>query len=108
MPAGQSRQPRGAHHVRLGQPFTTHHLAEIAGWLPEGERRTRYLARAGAILDSLASSYAPADGTSNALLLHGVYNKPEGHGIDEGTLWGDYFYLEALTRAARPDWALYW
>ena len=83
-------------------------LAEIAGWLPEGERRTRYLARAGAILDSLASSYAPADGTSNALLLHGVYNKPEGHGIDEGTLWGDYFYLEALTRAARPDWALYW
>ena len=39
------------------------------------------------------------DPASNALLLHGVYDKPKGVGVDEGTLWGDYFYLEALTRA---------
>ena len=29
-------------------------------------------------------------------------------GVDEGTLWGDYFYLEALTRATRPGWVSPW
>ncbi len=45
---------------------------------------------------------------SDALLLHGVYDLPKDVGVDEGTLWGDYFYLEALMRAAVPDWRPYW
>ena len=40
--------------------------------------------------------------------LHGVYDLPKGIGVDEGNLWGDYFYLEALTRSARPGWKPYW
>ncbi|SIR03366.1 unsaturated chondroitin disaccharide hydrolase [Alkalispirochaeta americana] len=35
------------------------------------------------------------------LLLHSVYSKPHNNGVDESTLWGDYFYLEALMNAAR-------
>jgi unsaturated chondroitin disaccharide hydrolase len=46
--------------------------------------------------------------TSNALLLHGTQNRNSGAGVDEGNLWGDYFYLEALTRLSRPDWTPYW
>lgn len=46
--------------------------------------------------------------TARALLRHGVYDKPKGIGVDEGTLWGDYFYLEALTRATRPGWKHPW
>ena len=49
----------------------------------------------------------PAE-SSDALLLHGVYDMPKLVGVDEGTLWGDYFFLEALTRASRPDWQRYW
>lgn len=44
---------------------------------------------------------------SNALLLHGVYSKPEGLGVDEACLWGDFFFLEALARRAR-GWAPFW
>ncbi len=40
----------------------------------------------------------------NALIERGVYDAPKNVGVDEGTLWGDYFYLEALLRVARPDW----
>lgn len=84
-------------------------LAETAGWLPDGRRKARYAAQADAILASLAASYSTADNPrSNALLLHGVYDLPSGNGVDEGTLFGDYFYLEALTRQARPGWTLYW
>lgn len=84
-------------------------LVEIAGWLPEGEDKARYLDRAAAILSSLASSYSTADHPqSNALLLHGVYDRNSDAGVDEGNLWGDYFYLEALVRSVRPDRTLYW
>ena len=84
-------------------------LIELADQLPNGPQREAYRATAANILTSLISEYATAgDPSSNALLLHGVYDKPKGIGVDEGTLWGDYFYLEALTRATRPDWSDPW
>ncbi|MGH3282168.1 MAG: glycoside hydrolase family 88 protein [Trebonia sp.] len=81
-------------------------LLELGG-LDDGAGR--YRRAADDILDSLIVNYAPVpDGSSDALLLRGVYDMPKGAGVDEGTLWGDYFYLEALTRRARPDWQPYW
>ena len=82
-------------------------LLELAGQL--GAAGDRYRAAAGTILDSLIGHYSAAGHPeSNALLLHGVYDKPKAVGVDEGTLWGDYFYLEALTRVTRPGWAHHW
>jgi unsaturated chondroitin disaccharide hydrolase len=68
----------------------------------------RYRAAAGRILGSLIERYAGRRPDSDALLLHGVYDKPKGIGVDEGNLWGDYFYLEALTRVTRPGWTNHW
>ncbi len=77
-------------------------LAKITG-------RTDYQETADAILDSLEKNYATtAEGPENCLLLHGVYALHAGRGINEGNLWGDYFYLEALLRRARPEWVSYW
>lgn len=45
---------------------------------------------------------------ANGLLLHAVYAKPQGRGIDEMNTWGCYFYMEALHRMLDPDWKLYW
>lgn len=68
-----------------------------------------YRAAAGRILASLIDGYSTAvHRESNALVSHGVYDKPKGVGVDEGNLWGDYFYLEALTRVTRPDWSDHW
>lgn len=84
-------------------------LQEMARWLPEGEQRQRYQKAAGRILDSLVRDYTPsAESSSNALLLHSVYDMPKSIGVDEGCLWGDYFYMEALMRSLKPDWHLYW
>jgi unsaturated chondroitin disaccharide hydrolase len=82
-------------------------LLELVRWLPAGPRRSGYAA-AEDILASLIANYAGHWPETNALLLHGVYSKPHGAGVDEGNLWGDYYYLEALTRLARPDWQRYW
>jgi len=84
-------------------------LQEIVKWLPDGARRQRYQAAATMILASLAENYSTCDHPeSNALILHGVYGKPHGVGVDEANLWGDYYYLEALMRTTKPDWHLYW
>ena len=50
---------------------------------------------------------------SNGILLHGTYardskeNTCKNRGVDECNTWGDYFYMEALTRMI-TDWKLYW
>jgi unsaturated chondroitin disaccharide hydrolase len=83
-------------------------LLELAKHLPAADPdRGVYEQAASAIAASLARHYAAPLDTSNGLILHGVYNKPEGAGVDECTAWGDYFYLELLTRLARP-WRPYW
>jgi unsaturated chondroitin disaccharide hydrolase len=84
-------------------------LDELARLLPDGEGRERYRAAALEMLTSLAAGYAtPADSDSDALLQRGVYDLPKSVGVDEGTLWGDYFYLEALVRLTDPGWKPYW
>ncbi|MCE6994987.1 glycoside hydrolase family 88 protein [Saccharothrix sp. S26] len=84
-------------------------LYELAEHVDDAGTASRYRAEADAILTTLATSYSTAhDSASTALLLHGVYDKPKNVGVDEGNLWGDYFYLEALSRRLRPDWRSHW
>ena len=61
------------------------------------------------IMNSLIDNYLTKDNpTANGLLLHGTYSKPGNNGVDEMTIWGDYFYMEALHRMLDPEWNLYW
>ncbi|MEP7285009.1 MAG: glycoside hydrolase family 88 protein [Chloroflexota bacterium] len=84
-------------------------LIELVHYLSEGDRQRRYQTAAEAILSSLVANYTPRNlSESNALLLHSVYDKPKAIGVDEGSLWGDYYYMEALTRTLKPDWKVYW
>ncbi|GAA4935144.1 glycoside hydrolase family 88 protein [Actinoplanes utahensis] len=83
-------------------------LLELAAAVP-ARRAGHYRTAAGRILRALIDGYSTIGRPdSNALLLHGVYDKPKGVGVDEGNLWGDYFYLEALTRVTRPGWTRPW
>ncbi|MFK3978742.1 glycoside hydrolase family 88 protein [Micromonospora sp. NPDC050397] len=84
-------------------------LVELADNLTDPARADRYREAATLILRSLIDNYSTAGHlVSNSLILHGVYDKPKGVGVDEGNLWGDYFYLEALTRATTPGWTNPW
>ncbi len=58
-----------------------------------------------ALIDGAISKDVPE---SNGLLLHQTYALPQGIGIDEHNIWGDYFYMEALHRMLDPEWELYW
>lgn len=84
-------------------------LHELARQERDPERAARYAAAGRAMIEN-AVAYSPAGQgvASNALQLHSVYSLPGNVGVDEGCLWGDYFYLEALTRFTDPIWRRYW
>lgn len=61
-----------------------------------------------AILKSLIQNYTRKEhAPGNPILYHGVYSWHSGKGVDEGNIWGDYFYMEALTRVHK-HWNPYW
>ncbi|MCU6391810.1 glucuronyl hydrolase, partial [Enterobacter quasiroggenkampii] len=73
-------------------------MHEMLKYIPESDPdKNVYRMAMHAQLKSLIQNYAaPLDGqTGEPLLLHGVYSWHSGHGVDEGNLWGDYFYMEA-------------
>ncbi|MNB98336.1 Unsaturated chondroitin disaccharide hydrolase [compost metagenome] len=76
--------------------------------LLQSEKANAYTTAALSIIKSLGDHYVsgPTE-EENGILLHSVYNKPRGIGIDESCLWGDYYYFEALVRLTK-DWNVYW
>ncbi|MGW5556996.1 glycoside hydrolase family 88 protein [Micromonospora sp. NPDC003944] len=100
--SGQERDSSAAAIAACG-------LVELADHLADTALAQHYRDAATRILGSLIDRYSTAGHPdANALILHGVYDKPKGIGVDEGTLWGDYFYLEALVRATAPGWTSPW
>ena len=78
-------------------------------YLPEvDENKEVYKYAMHNILRSLIENYMnPEIEPGKPVLLHGVYSWHSGKGVDEGNIWGDYFFLEALIRFYK-DWNLYW
>ncbi|RST89163.1 glucuronyl hydrolase [Vagococcus humatus] len=84
-------------------------MSEMLKYLPEtDELAMTYRYAMHAMLKALMSQYTYQDlDNENGLLRHGVYSWHSGKGVDEGNIWGDYFYMEALIRFYK-DWELYW
>lgn len=74
----------------------------------KGEDKSVYQGANRAILRSLIHNYtSKIHEAGDPVLYHGVYSWHSGKGVDEGNIWGDYFYLEALIRM-RKEWNPYW
>lgn len=84
-------------------------IHEMLKYLPEVESdKNTYRHAMHCILRSLMERYtAPEIKPGNPVLLHGLYSWHSGKGVDEGNIWGDYYYMEALMRFYK-DWNLYW
>lgn len=84
-------------------------MHEMLKHLPEVDSdKLTYKYAMHAMLRSLIDNYANREiKPGRPLLLHGVYSWHSGKGVDEGNIWGDYYYLEALIRFYK-DWELYW
>lgn len=88
-------------------------ILEMANYM-EPEDGAYYTSVAKKLMKSVVDSYAVKDRScSNGLVLHSTYSKKSPYntctpeGVDECNIWGDYFYMEALTRLS-GDWNPYW
>ena len=59
-----------------------------------------YRDTATAMLDGLVQPEYLASQTSGweGVLKHGVYHTAKNLGVDESVMWGEYFFVEALTK----------
>jgi unsaturated chondroitin disaccharide hydrolase len=88
-------------------------MLEMAKYMDESDAAC-YVSIAKKIMESVVEHYAVKDlQESNGLVLHSTYSKKSPYntctpeGVDECNIWGDYFYMEALTRLSK-DWNPYW
>lgn len=84
-------------------------MMEMDKYLEENDTdKVTYKFAVDAILRSLINNYTNNDHQpGNPILYHGVYSWHSGKGVDEGNIWGDYYYMEALMRKLK-EWEPYW
>jgi len=85
-------------------------MLEMAKLLPDSaEQKPIYESAAAQILESVIDNYTGDIGVEyDGLVHHVTHAKPQGQGIDECAVYGDFFYLEALARYLLPDFKRYW
>ena len=73
------------------------------------EQKAIFESAAAQILEAIIDNCTGDIGVDyEGLICHVTHAKPQGQGIDECAVYGDYFYLEALLRYLNPDWKKYW
>jgi unsaturated chondroitin disaccharide hydrolase len=72
-------------------------LSKLTG---DEERARRYRDYALQILNTLTTPEFLAEETPGweGILKHGMYHQRKGLGVDESVMWGEYFFLEALSK----------
>jgi unsaturated chondroitin disaccharide hydrolase len=75
-------------------------LLNLAALTGDPARAAHYRAYALRILDTLTDPEFLAFDTPGweGILKHGMYHQAKGLGVDESVMWGDYFFLEALSK----------
>ena len=73
-------------------------LAKLTG---DPVKASNYRACAERILETLISPEFLASETPGweGILKHGMYHQRKGLGVDESVMWGEYFFVEALSKA---------
>lgn len=85
-------------------------MLEMCKYLPEeSEQKKIYQNASARMLEAVIDNCSGDIGRDyDGLIYHVTHAVPQGFGIDECAIYGDYFYLEALMRYKKPDWNRYW
>ncbi|TCV95099.1 glycoside hydrolase family 88 protein [Biostraticola tofi] len=84
-------------------------LLDLANTLPSTDQYKLYYEHAALnIVDSMIDNYlSPLSESCDGLLKHGACNVNKNKGVDSCNAYGDYYFVEALTRLSQV-WDSYW
>jgi unsaturated chondroitin disaccharide hydrolase len=76
-------------------------LWQLSDLTKDPSKAARYQDAALTILDSLCTEryVSWADPEWEGVLKRGVYHKPKGLGVGESVMWGEFFFMEAISKA---------
>ena len=86
-------------------------MLEMAKQLPNtAEQKTVFESAAAQIIEAVIDKCTCDTDVKemDGLVHHVTHAKPQGQGIDQCAVYGDFFYLEALARYLIPDFKRYW
>ncbi len=80
-------------------------LLDLERQTTDVDRAVIYRQTALAMLDALVTPEYLGSGTPGweGILKHGVYHTKKNLGVDESVMWGEYFFVEALTKVVHAQ-----
>jgi unsaturated chondroitin disaccharide hydrolase len=92
--------PWGAQKESSAAAIAASGLLDLAKQTRDASRANQYEQTALATLDALVEPEYLAIDTPGweGILRHGVYHTAKNLGVDESVMWGEYFFVEALTK----------
>lgn len=96
----QAPPPFGAQKETSAAAIAASGLLDLARLTADDELADQYENTALAMLDRLCTPEYLANQTPGweGILKHGVYHTVKNLGVDESVMWGEYFFVEALTK----------
>ncbi|MEX2186900.1 MAG: glycoside hydrolase family 88 protein [Pirellulales bacterium] len=97
--------PYGAQKESSAAAIAASGLLDLAGQTKSPELAKVYRETALATLDRLVTpEYLEIDTPGwEGILKHGVYHTAKNLGVDESVMWGEFFFVEALTKAVMRE-----
>jgi unsaturated chondroitin disaccharide hydrolase len=90
-----------AHVESSAAAITASGLLDLSQLVSDPEKSAQYRAAALIILDTLTSPAYLANETPGweGILKGGIYHQRKSLGVNESVMWGEHFFVEALTKA---------
>jgi unsaturated chondroitin disaccharide hydrolase len=100
-------KPWGAQKESSAGAIAASGLLDLARQTDNPARAGEYESTALAMLDALVQPEYLAIDTPGweGILKHGVYHTAKNLGVDESVMWGEYFFVEGLTKAVTENFA---
>lgn len=97
--------PWGAQKESSAGAIAASGLLDLAKQTRSPEKAQAYRATALAMLDALTDPEYLAIDTPGweGILKHGVYHTAKNLGVDESVMWGEFFFVQALTKVVSAD-----
>jgi unsaturated chondroitin disaccharide hydrolase len=97
--------PLGAQKESSAGAIVASGLLDLAGQTHSPKKAKTYRETALAMLDALTDpKYLAIDDRDwEGILKHGVYHTAKNLGVDESVMWGEFFFVEALTKVVRSS-----
>lgn len=77
-------------------------LVELGAIHPDKRAGGGWQVRAAGMLERLCTDYLARTPEQRGLLMHGCYSKPHNDGVDSATMFGDFYFVEALCKLILP------